>query len=516
LPQSQPPYSKHIFHFPFRIKKDEEYDFSRVQELLNLNDWELQSGNHADAKHYNQRAYFHSYAYEALFGVGGKVAKVFSLNNICNGTFDIVIKKSDTKKYDYRLTINSIMLRIYATNVGILSFNLSNFKQDCKGIVSENQSFEDILRINDYGRRLYPQFIEYEKKEELLNAVKASFLPEKVKVTLKKGLDFTANFNEFDSLKTLPKADSPVPDYIKYLLGGIEFESIVDDRMFTMCMAFDSKTYLQEISPKDKHKQNYLNSEKWHEFVFVDNGGATFQNPFELEALLKKHTYDRWAFQKYEGSFTGSLMGITRYSLMIMAHGSWFNEAIISKHFDVIYEPMVALCLAQRASLLSYSLEVATISQGLDTDSSKKINELYKSYIKFINTLSFREITAQEQGIEMYQFIKSKMGIDNETKDLDQEISELNQYVEIESQRKLSESQSRLSMAANRFLPAALVAAMLAFVSDKDYFQFNTINLDGLESISIPLRYVFLVGIVVATYFLSDKISSSNSKKNKK
>lgn len=486
--------------------------------MLKLVDWELQSSNEVDAKHYNQRAYYHSYAYKALFGTGGKVAKVFSLNNICNGTFDIAITKSETEKYDYRLSINEILLRIYSTDVGILSFNLSNYNQDSDGNTLKKQCFEDILRINDYGRRLYPQFIEYDKEKALLTGVKKSSLPEQVKVTLKKGEDCVIDdFNEYNSLSTLPVNCFPVPEYIRHLLNGIKFESIVDDRMFTMCMTFDSKTYLQEIIVNGIPEQNYLNSEKWHEFVFVDNGGATFQNPFELKEMLRKHTYDRWAFQKDKDNFTGSLLGITRYSMMFLAHSSWFNEAIIAKHFDVIYEPMVALCLAQRASLLSYSLEVANISQDLDSRTAQNtIKEFYKSYIGFINTLSFREITAQEQGIEMYQFIKLKMGIDNEIKDLDQEISELNQYVEIESQREISESQSELSKVANKFLPAALVAAMLAFVSDKDYFQFNNINLDSLDSISIPMRYIFLVVVVIAAYRSGEKIQNFISKKIKK
>jgi len=48
------------------------------------------------------------------------------------------------------LKLDGIALRHFKNDVGILSFHLINDRYD---------NFDDILNINDFGRRLFPQFL---------------------------------------------------------------------------------------------------------------------------------------------------------------------------------------------------------------------------------------------------------------------------------------------------------------------------------------------------------------------
>ncbi|MCS4454100.1 hypothetical protein JTT00_01810 [Clostridium botulinum] len=68
------------------------------------------------------------------------------------------------------MKIKSIKLKVYDTGVATLSYFLNNYEWKNK---------EDILRINDYGRRIYPQHIP-------LDTVRSNFLAKKLSLKLKK------------------------------------------------------------------------------------------------------------------------------------------------------------------------------------------------------------------------------------------------------------------------------------------------------------------------------------------
>ena len=75
-------------------------------------------------------------------------------------------------------------------------------------------------------------------------------------------------------------------------------------------------------------------------------------------------------------------------------------------------------------------------------DIKKRIDKLYRDYIRFINKFYIREITHQEQGIEMYDMMIKSMNINTQIKGLDDEIAELHQYSNNIEQQKQTEQQS--------------------------------------------------------------------------
>ena len=100
---------------------------------------------------------------------------------------------------------------------------------------------------------------------------------------------------------------------------------------------------------------------------------------------------------------------------------------------------MFGLLLMVRATILKFSSEVSEIAKKIDNKNiSDDVSELYKRYIQFVNGFYFREITAKDQGLELYEKALDILSIPREIKDLDAEIDELHKYIEIK-QRKVVE-----------------------------------------------------------------------------
>mgnify|MGYP000987272851 FL=1 len=170
--------------------------------------------------------------------------------------------------------------------------------------------------------------------------------------------------------------------------------------------------------------------------------------------LLKKHTYPRW--QQY-----GTLYGITRHSFMAISGEGWYPENILLGYFRTIYVRIAELVLVQRASVLKFSAEVTRLS---NLDDKKKntladeIDKFYKSYIQFVNQVYFREVTTQEQGIDLYDRLQESMRIKEQVKDLDNEIEELHNYATLLDEKAQSRDIRLLTILGSLFLIPSFIA----------------------------------------------------------
>jgi hypothetical protein len=212
--------------------------------------------------------------------------------------------------------------------------------------------------------------------------------------------------------------------------------------------------------------------------------------------MRRKHlidaTYDRWVGNIKNKKQAGQIFGISRYSFVVVAvPDPFFNTFIIRKHISHQYFQLVLLSLVQRAYVLNFSGEVSRISQQLSgnkglfnrfSKEAEAVSELYLLYIKFVNRIFFREVTPQEQGIELYDLLQARMRIRDDVKELGSEINELNAYADAQQQNKLT-------WVASRFLPPSLLAGILGM---------NT--LDSTKDIWLSLAVILL------TFFASDYI----------
>ncbi|GBD96034.1 MAG TPA: hypothetical protein ENG83_15230 [Nitrospirae bacterium] len=197
-----------------------------------------------------------------------------------------------------------------------------------------------------------------------------------------------------------------VADYINKLLGK-EFTKrfspipVIDDRMFVVCW-FGSDSSSNRLKEKKKtdgaEEMAYNSSNEWYKFIFVDGKDIGCASERMKRELIKSHTYDRWVE-------SGTFFGITRYSLMCITNAinpeNSFPE-ILRRHMERMYYQIAIILFAQRASILKFSDDVASLSSRIrafiqknESGKNKKtedfeniaqdVKELHASYIRFVN-----------------------------------------------------------------------------------------------------------------------------------
>jgi Mg2+ and Co2+ transporter CorA len=368
-------YSYHTFMLPFK------FDTKNKKDILESWEFEPYKDN------YNEIAYFHSFFQESMFvkEEENKNSAFYTKDAYKNSSY--IICKSE----EYKLNLKSVNLRIFKTGVGILSFHLEN---------KTHPDVKAILEINDFGRRIYPEYLDYEKEF-------CGLVPNFVKMG-----DVEERF-EFDENQTTPKLSK----IIQALLPTNKITPAVDDRMFVISF-YKNAQVAQEL------KNDYACHDKWYEYIFVDGDGITVQNKEMQKELTKKASYARW--QQY-----GTMYGLTKYSFVCLA-----DSDFPLKHMQTMYFQMFSLLLMVRASILKFSDEISTIADKMDEDISQDVSDIYKRYIQFVNNFYFREITAKDQGLELYEKAIDILKIERDVKDLDAEIEELHKYVELDDRKK--------------------------------------------------------------------------------
>jgi len=169
-------------------------------------------------------------------------------------------------------------------------------------------------------------------------------------------------------------------------------------------------------------------------------------------------------------------------------------------HMKTMYYQMVVLSLMQRASILRFSGEVTAISELDDEDTQlKEIKHINKAYLKFINSMYFREVTAQEQGIELYDMIQEHMRIERDVKDLNREIDELYQFAKLLEDEKERNKTNKHTWLATIFLPAMLISGILGMNIWEEGMSIPKILFFGspVWSFWIPVISITILSIII-------------------
>lgn len=410
-------YSYHIFMLPFR--------FTEKLSISNLNQWELKKFKISSHMDYNEYTYFHEHIQNLLYNNDKIKEYEFKLPD--NSKFCIEIK--DKELFKYELILEKVSLHIFEdVKVGILAFHILNDRYD---------SFDYILKINEYGRRIYPQFLP-------LDAAKSSFLANSIWIEPCRDETFE-NFTQFCDLVDLKELKGlKIPNYIKFFLKDFNLENIspsIDDRMFVVSWALSDK---MDDFRRYCGKYGYINNEDWYKYLFVDGSDATCKSKVMLEKLLEEHTYDRWIDY-------GSLFGVTRYSFVFLGKREWFQENIIFHHMQRMYFKMALLALLYRATYLKFSDDVREVTDKLNNKNDNcniidNLSDLYADYIKFINKIYFTEITAQEQGIELFDMLLKNMRIKESIRELEGDFKELFEYAQLKQDDERNDLVEKLTI----------------------------------------------------------------------
>ncbi|MBK8849702.1 MAG: hypothetical protein IPN73_06020 [Saprospiraceae bacterium] len=529
-------YSKHHFMFPFRwdilpakfsqndIKENLSFDsrtnLRELPEVLknNTNEnfiiwerkkFEISNENEIIPLNYSEFTYFHEYAAKAIYDFDypwkkGDLIKYyeFYIDKTKKNQYQISIKQKGSRKEIY-LTIDGLTLHFYNTGVGVLSYNLSNTEPS-------QANSETLLQINEYGRRIYPQFIS----SGGLAFTKELFLANYISLTINDTLIACENFDKYEGNNDSISVVTPylLPSFIKNIFTD-QFifnltENALSEQKILITKVTDDRMYFQswcgdpQLAVLDSN--SFLINDWWFAHIFGDKEIQTSIANQELKkTLLKEHTYPRWADY-------GTLYGMSRDSFVCITNHK--KAPYIFDHMETMYYSLSVLCLAQRASILKFTAEVANLADVAKLNTEKKlianIKDIYRNYIEFINKLYFREITPQIQGIEMYSQFQKILKIEEEIKNLDQEIEELHNYIHLIQSENQNRNTNKLSHIATIFLPISVVFSVLGanFFSDESgplsykLFSGSIVSkvLDGLfMGFGISLTLIALIYIIL-------------------
>jgi len=447
-------YSYHVFYFPFKwkIKNTDSVLFGVQTDLMAIepdiySDWqnvyEEPLGKEAE-EFYNENNYFYEFVHPVLYNKNKKGGILKHYERKEPQQKDVFYRISVKDGKTYSLKVDAINLNLYATGVGMLSFFLKNEEQD-------QGNSRDILSINQYGRRLFPPYIaDLESRVEIAQFIAIE------------GLNGNSSrFYEDFSGYTPDKSWQPacfVENLISDLCDNLIISPVIDDRMFVNCW-YGNNELSQKVNTLNINKDQRLDfsgdDDFWYKYVYIDVNSITCQDREMRKKLICLQTYKRW--KDY-----GMLYGASRYSFVLLSKNDDFHKNVFAVHMRTMYSRMIELILIQRASTLRFSDEVARVSRlskkhEMDKDAIEQISSLYKEYIRFINQIHFREVTAQDQGIELYQLLSQTLKIEDYVEDLDKELAELNQYVNLLDDKVRNRNAEKLNIIAAIFLPATLM-----------------------------------------------------------
>ncbi len=492
-------YSYHIFYFPFKweVKGKENEIFSEQVDLDNIpisshSMWErvqIEDSKYSQQKDtkeqeelFAERQYYYDFVHPVLYDMKNVKNSIIHHYERREPKESVVEYHIKVKDKTYVLRLDALNVNLYSTGVGIMSFFLKNEKEEQK----DENSIRD---INQFGRRIMPPHCgEFSQGRR-------NMLADSIQILGLHG-DELRYSDSFDYVKgvgsSLNRGFECVWQpawFIKHLIEDLSSEMkvtpVIDDRMLVNCW-YGNDDLATDIKTVDKDgKVPFVYSDLWYKHLFVDNGSdPTCQNEEMKKRLIKESTYCRW--QKY-----GTLYGLSRYSMVALTNTG--ARGFIDVHMRTIYSRMFELVILQRASILRFSGEVTRVS-ALKGNDNKKLSEriasLYKEYIRFINQIYFRSVTAQDQGIEMYEMLLRQFDSDTQIKDLDDEISELHQYVSLMIDQRRSENGEMLNVLAAIFLPATLLTGV---------FGMNPFR-EGQEVLSIGIQ-ILLIAIITIVFF---------------
>ena len=447
-------YSHHIFMFPFITDGVAENDCAAKNGWRRVSEKDKIIDDKESESYYNEKNYFYNFVWPALYDSGNPDTVVRHYE------YDIPVDKAyyafsikDKNRFKlYCLKIKYINLNLYNNNVGVLSFYLDN---------CDYPDHDDVLKINQFGRRIYLPYAA-DRNNHFETATKFNVL----------GIPYSYPFEH-------NKPNSPI-GFIKELISGVigstPFKPIIDDRMFVLSW-YRNDLFATQFSSSAAAYNSFKNSEFWYKYVFVDGGDLTCQNNEMQHRLIDDATYPRW--QKW-----CTLYGISRYSMVMLTN--FGCPLYLLDYFVTEYVRMAELLLVQRASILNFSMRIKQSVSSLEDNYEK----LHSDYIMFLNQIHFREVTAQEQGIELYQMLYKKMDIGRQVKEMDNEIEELHNIVENRRSRQLNKGGFWVAI-------IAMFVAVTSLVNDIPIGK----ACDKWDTFLIVDSIILVIAVTVAIFF---------------
>ncbi len=197
--------SRHIFMFPFRIRlkngnKDRSPDIRDVHRAFSKAGWRCKTfEDEFNPAKYSEYFYFHQYVRDAIFGQNcaedsDDVVSYYLDRDVTRDASMTIHVRSKDEPQKFMMNIAHLSIRLFETGIGISTIELMNYHYP---------EMHDIHLINDFGRRIYPQFLPDDEK---IDVVKDKFLADRIE--FKCGdIDSIENFEYKDFFKKLKSTE---------------------------------------------------------------------------------------------------------------------------------------------------------------------------------------------------------------------------------------------------------------------------------------------------------------------
>lgn len=398
---------------------------------------------------YAYARYFNSEAKEINYR-NSDLVQNYRYKNDKHSRYRISYTEANTLKV-YQLPIKYIFLRyLPKLNAGFLVISTSN---------DEYRSLEDCKKINQYGRRIYNPYLSLR-----LDLVEA---PNNLEIISKKEVDIPikkTNYLESYNIMDAPKkllgdffGLSEEAIFPEVNTKGPSVDVIIDDRMFVHSYITVEKEFSTPNKEAGNTKRGLVRkTSSWgsltkkelqelYAIAYVDKKDASCTSQDMLKELTKAATYTRWASY-------GSIYLTTQHSCIFLSDSDPLPDFLLH-NFQSEYLEMVLLVLSQRVGILKYSKDAGeSVNRG-----AEELLKLQKSYVTFKNQYILPEISAQEQAVELYEFLQEALYIPKYFQLLDDQVTSLYEIGQTEEATRQRIEDEKLN---NKIYVLTIIAAL--------------------------------------------------------
>lgn len=497
MKQENPVYSYHTFLYPFLCRNEakslEFADLFEASEHWKKDFWnteQTEDPHLGDRLCYQSFQYFNVSARRALFEeeAEDKIVRSFCFQPCGQGLEGIYEIHPPANAFQKQaqppllLRLNAIRLKIYNTGVAVMVYE-TEYRPD--PTVPLEQRRANVKYINEYGRRLYPEYLPaarfpapYTSSMLCAEKIAIRLLVGGTEITIHDDFRTRAERHlsdrEEDQAQSYIRSPIFLPDIVGRILNyGLEQEKIhcrrtdhvpqgtfriepaIDDRMFVCCAIRDSKYVEQfvgypssssgyQMTHPHKPKGEYLRQRQAHDWKFrtdwltgqelyavvnvddnvADPEGSSCQNRESLDQYLDEQLYLRWI--EY-----GTIHAVTNHSLFCLTSEDIDADHVVNS-FLILYVQMCILTVVQRASLLSFDARITKCvspAQGqkktLGHDTRKVLYDIAEDFAVFQGQILISEVTPQIQGIEIYEKLQKMLFIDPLERNVQQQLNNL-------------------------------------------------------------------------------------------
>lgn len=386
----------------------------------------------------------------------------------------------------FSLVIQNIVLNVYETGVAMLILELENW---------ENPHLDAVNKINEYGRRVCFPFLSHGSTVVTADQIAIQiggeggevFRGDFRKGCVPEGEDFTAKcIHPTYIMRPLQqllngsrKAEEPqITASFDHRDSQKDWfiRPLIDDRMFVCCLVRDDKAFKKlrawdneakaykylsycdaaipqenkrlDTPDEEKSQQDqdptrnlYPETDALYKFLFIETY-PTCQSRTMRKKILEQSVYDRWIDY-------GTLYGVTHHSFVCVTGEELGLYLRVIRPFLTIYVEMAKIALLACGSILALSesaSDVADFVSGEKNVGLKRIEQLQERYVKAQSQIMLFEVTAQEQGVELYQMLSEQLYLEKNKDALSDQMSNLREVAAIRNDRKERESDEKMNL----------------------------------------------------------------------